>query len=163
MEHLATVFDRLQQYGVVFNPLNCFFGVPSQQLLGHLVDSHGIRSLSLKAAAIRDFTPPSSKRQLQRFLDRVNFCRQFLQHCADTILPLTSLLSDPKISFGLSADALAAFDRMKAALADATLLTHFPHAPISLVIDASNDAIRVFLQKHLPGHTQTLSFFSKEL
>nr|VZI31062.1 unnamed protein product [Spirometra erinaceieuropaei] len=37
MEHLTTVFDRLQQFGVVLNPSKRVFGVPSLQFLGHLV------------------------------------------------------------------------------------------------------------------------------
>ncbi|BHF80454.1 hypothetical protein SprV_0702358200 [Sparganum proliferum] len=68
MEHLAAVFDRLQQFGVVLNPSKCVFGMPSLEFLGHLVDSNGIHPLSSKVAAIRDFPPPSSKRQLQQFL-----------------------------------------------------------------------------------------------
>nr|VZI10130.1 unnamed protein product [Spirometra erinaceieuropaei] len=64
MEHLATVFDRLQQFGVVLEPSNYVFGVPSVEFLGHLVDSNGIHPLPSKVAAMRDFPPPSSKRQL---------------------------------------------------------------------------------------------------
>nr|VZI10431.1 unnamed protein product [Spirometra erinaceieuropaei] len=97
-EHLATVFDRLQQFGIVLNPSKCVFGVPSLEFSSHLVDSHGIHPLPSKVAAIRDFPPPSSNRQLQRFLDMVNFYRRFLPHCADTLLPHTSLLHDPKHS-----------------------------------------------------------------
>ncbi|BHF74015.1 hypothetical protein SprV_0401709900 [Sparganum proliferum] len=44
-----------------------------------------------------------------------------------------------KGSYELSADALATFDKVKAALADAAHLTHFTlGAPISLMVDASN-------------------------
>ncbi|BHF80910.1 hypothetical protein SprV_0702403800 [Sparganum proliferum] len=78
MEHLATMFDRLQQFGVVLNPSQCVFGVSSLEFLGNLVDTHGIHPLSSKVAAIRDFPPPSSKRQLQRLLGMVNFYRRFL-------------------------------------------------------------------------------------
>nr|VZI48039.1 unnamed protein product [Spirometra erinaceieuropaei] len=85
-----------------------------------------------------------------RFLGIVNFYHRSLSHCADTILPLTSLLSGPKGSFELSADALTVFDKAEAALADATLLTHFsPDAPISLMGNASNLAAGAALQKHL--------------
>ncbi|BHF60491.1 hypothetical protein SprV_0100345600 [Sparganum proliferum] len=93
-------------------------------------------------AAIRDFPPSSSKRQLRRFMGMVINYRRFLPHCADTILSLTSLLSGPKRSFKLSADVFATFDKVKAALADVTLLTHFfPDDPITLMADASNVAL----------------------
>nr|VZI45142.1 unnamed protein product [Spirometra erinaceieuropaei] len=164
MEHLATVFDRLQQFGVVLNPSKCVFGVPSLEFLGHLVDSHGIRPLPSKVAAIRDFPPPTSKRQLQRFLGMVNFYRRFLPNCADTILPLTNLLSGSKRTFELTLAALTSFEQVKALLADATLLTHFhADAPISLMVDASNVAVGAVLQQSLPDSTVPLAFFSKKL
>ncbi|BHF60779.1 hypothetical protein SprV_0100374500 [Sparganum proliferum] len=112
MEHLATVFDRLQQFGVVLNPSKCVFGVPSLEFLGHLVDSYGIRPLPSKVAAIRDFPPPTSKRQLQRFLGMVNFYRRFLPNFADTILPLTSLLSGSKRTFELTPAALTSVEQV---------------------------------------------------
>ncbi|BHF78214.1 hypothetical protein SprV_0602132600 [Sparganum proliferum] len=94
----------------------------------------------------------------------VNFYRRFLPHCADTILPFTSLLSGPKGSFELSADALTAFDKVKAVLADVTLLTYSsPDAPISLMVDAFNVAVGSVPQQHLAGRTQSFSFFSRNL
>nr|VZI38582.1 unnamed protein product [Spirometra erinaceieuropaei] len=123
-EHLALVFDRLDQFGVVINPSKCVLGVPSLDFLGHNVDAHGLRPLSSKVRAIRDFPPPTSKRQLQRFLGMVNFYRRFLPNCADLMLPLTNFLSGPKGSLELRGHALTAFERIKTSLADATLLIH---------------------------------------
>nr|VZI28486.1 unnamed protein product [Spirometra erinaceieuropaei] len=123
-EHLALVFDRLDQFGVVINPSKCVLGVPSLDFLGHHVDAQGLRPLSSKIEAIRDFPPPTSKRQLQRFLGMVNFYRRSLPNCADLMLPLTNLLSGPKGPLELRGHALTAFERIKASFADATLLTH---------------------------------------
>nr|VZI33377.1 unnamed protein product [Spirometra erinaceieuropaei] len=125
LEHLATVFDRLQQFGVVLNPSKCVLGVPSLEVLGHLVDSQGIRPLPSKVAAIRDFALSTSKRQLQRLFGMVNCYRRFLAKCADNILHLTSLLSGSKRNLELTPAALTPFGQVKALLADDTLLTHF--------------------------------------
>ncbi|BHF78894.1 hypothetical protein SprV_0602201100 [Sparganum proliferum] len=57
------------------------------------------------------------------FLDMIYFCCRFLLNCADIILQPTDLLSGPKLSPEPSADAVAAFNRVKAILADATFLT----------------------------------------
>ncbi|BHF67248.1 hypothetical protein SprV_0301027400 [Sparganum proliferum] len=131
-EHLALVFDRLDQFGVV--------------------------------EAIRDFPPPTSKRQLQRFLGMVNFYRRFLPNCADLMLPLTNLLSGPKGPLELRGHALTAFERIKTSLADATLLTHpAPKAPLSLMVDASTVAVGAVLQQHINDSTRPLAFFSKKL
>ncbi|BHF78009.1 hypothetical protein SprV_0602111900 [Sparganum proliferum] len=143
MEHLATVFDSLQQFGVVLNPSKCVFGVPSLEFLGHLVDSHGIRPLPSKVAAIRDFPPP------------------YLEASVATV---SCLLSGSKRTFELTPAALTSFEQVKALLADATLLTHFHvDAPISLMVDASNIAVGAVLPQSLPDSTEPLAFFSKKL
>ncbi|BHF84402.1 hypothetical protein SprV_0902755300 [Sparganum proliferum] len=163
-EHLALVFDRLDQFGVVINPSKCVLGVPSLDFLGHHVDAQGLRPLSSKVEAIRDFPPPTSKRQLQRFLGMVNFYRRFLPNCADLMLPLTNLLSGPKGPLELRGHALTAFERIKTSLADATLLTHpAPEAPLSLMVDASTVAVGAVLQQHINNSTRPLAFFSKKL
>ncbi|BHF83023.1 hypothetical protein SprV_0802616400 [Sparganum proliferum] len=59
-EHLALVFDCLDQFGVVINPSKCVLGVPSLDFLGRHVDAQGLRPLSSKVEAIRDFPPPTS-------------------------------------------------------------------------------------------------------
>ncbi|BHF75397.1 hypothetical protein SprV_0501849400 [Sparganum proliferum] len=163
-EHLALVFDRLDQFGVVINPSKCVLGVPSLDFLGHHVDAQGLRPLSSKVEAIRDFLPPTSKRQLQHFLGMVNFYRRFLPNCADLMLPLTNLLSGPKGPLELRGHALTAFERIKTSLADATLLTHpAPEAPLSLMVDASTVAVGAVLQQHINNSTRPLAFSSKKL
>ncbi|BHF62327.1 hypothetical protein SprV_0200530900 [Sparganum proliferum] len=151
LQHLTLLFDRFQQFGVTLHPAKCILGATSLEFLGHLIDSSGIRPLPSKVAAIRDFPAPTSKRQLQRFLGMVNFYRRFLPNCADTILPLTNLLSGSKRTFELTPAALTSFEQVKALLADATLLTHYSaDAPISLMVDASNVAVGAVLQQSLP-------------
>ncbi|BHF59223.1 hypothetical protein SprV_0100218000 [Sparganum proliferum] len=163
-EHLALVFDRLNKFGVVINPTKCVLGVPSLDFLGHHVDAQGLRPLSSKVEAIRDFPVPTSKRQLKRFLGMVNFYRRFLPNCADLMLPLINMLSGPKGPLELTGEALTAFERIKNSLADATLLTHpAPEAQLSPMVDASTVAVGAVLQQHLAGSTQPLAFFSKKL
>nr|VZI16370.1 unnamed protein product [Spirometra erinaceieuropaei] len=141
-EHLALVFDRLDKFGVVINPSKCVLGVPSLEFLGHQVDSGGLRLLLSKVEAVRNFPPPTSKRQLQRFLGMVNFYRQFLPNCADLTQPLTNMLSGPKGPLELTGEALIAFERIKISLAGATLRTHpAPETQLSLMVDASTVAV----------------------
>nr|VZI49519.1 unnamed protein product [Spirometra erinaceieuropaei] len=84
----------------------------------------------------------------------VNFYRRFLPNCADTILPLTSLLSGSKRTFEFTSAALTSFEQVKALLADATTLTHFhADALISLMVDAFNVAVGAVLQHSLPDST----------
>ncbi|BHF68118.1 hypothetical protein SprV_0301114800 [Sparganum proliferum] len=144
-EHLALVFDRLDKYGVVINPSKCVLGGPSLEFLCHQVDSEGLRPLPSKVEAVRNFPPPTSKRQLQRFLGMVNFYRRFLPNCADLMLPLTNMLSGPKGPLELTGKALTAFEKIKNSLADATLLTHStPEAQLSLLLLPAETRYSIF-------------------
>uniref|UniRef100_A0A0V0JAJ5 Retrovirus-related Pol polyprotein from transposon 297 n=1 Tax=Schistocephalus solidus TaxID=70667 RepID=A0A0V0JAJ5_SCHSO len=104
---------------LTLHPAKCVLGATSLEFLDHQIDSNGIRPLPSKVAAIWDFPPPSptSKRQLQRLLDMVNFYHWFLQNCADTIPPLNGLLAGSKRTFELTTTAYASFEQAVPAFA----------------------------------------------
>ena len=167
LAHLDTLFTRLSEYGIVINPSKCIFGTSSIEFLGHQISAQGISPLTQKVQVIQDFPAPSSLRKLREFLGLVNFYRRFIPHCASHVQPLTDLLSPKRTStesLQLSEDALAAFQAVKTALANATLLTHpDPSAPYCLMVDASNVAVGGVLQQCVQNIWQPISFFSKRL
>ncbi|BHF77687.1 hypothetical protein SprV_0602079600 [Sparganum proliferum] len=80
------------------------------------------------------------------------------------MLPLTNMLSGPKVPLKLTGDALTAFERIKNSFADSTSLTHpAPEAQLYLMVDASTVAVGAVLQQHLAGSTRPLAFSSKKL
>ncbi len=143
------------------------FGVPALDFLGYHLDANGIRPLDQKVQVIRDFPLPKSQRKLREFLGLVNFYRQFIPHCAATLKPITDLLkggSRSSDSLTWSDSATAAFDNVKQALADATLLVHpTPDAPTCLMTDASDIAVGAVLQQYVNGSWCPIAFFSKSL
>nr|VZI18288.1 unnamed protein product [Spirometra erinaceieuropaei] len=113
---------------------------------------------------MRNFPPPTSKRQLQRFIGMAKFYRRFLPNCADLMLSLANTLSSFKGRLDLTGEAVTAFERIKNSLADANLLTHPAlEAQLFLMVAASTEAVGVVLQKNLVGSTRRLAFFSKKL
>ena len=96
-------------------------------MLGHHIDSDGIRPLEAKVQVIRDFPRPKPHRKLREFLGLVNFYRRFLPHAADLLYPLTQLLGNSNSGtkeVNWTEIALGAFNAAKDALANATLLNH---------------------------------------
>ena len=49
---LTTIFERLEEYKVCFNPKKCVFGVKSSKLLGYIVSRRGIEVDPSKVKAI---------------------------------------------------------------------------------------------------------------
>ena len=64
------------------NPLKCAFSISVGNVLGFLVHQRGIEVDKNKCKAIIDAKPPNNKKQLQRFLDQINFLRRVISNCA---------------------------------------------------------------------------------
>ncbi|GKV39170.1 hypothetical protein SLEP1_g46978 [Rubroshorea leprosula] len=71
--HLRKAFERMRQHGLKMNPLKCAFGVSA-------------------AMAVIEVKPPQNKKELQRFLDQVNFLRRFIPNLAGKTRVFSPLL-----------------------------------------------------------------------
>ncbi len=119
--HLEEVFRRLDDYGLVVNVDKCSFGRAEVNFLGRMVNDQGVRPLHAKFKAVTGYP----RRQLRRFLGMVNFYRRFIPNCAEfaaSLTPLTGRKNDPR---EMSTEQLAAIERLKSCLAQATALA-FP-------------------------------------
>jgi hypothetical protein len=144
--HLRQLLQRLSDHGMVINPAKCVLGVSELDFLGHRVSAQGIQPLQEKVNVIRSFPKPTSLRKLREFLGLViNFYHRFIPNCANTLEPLNRLLSSPESTprhLAWNEESITAFNTIKQALADATLLVHpKPHAPTSIMVDASDCAV----------------------
>ena len=141
--------------------------MPELDFLGYHVDATGIRLLEEKVQAIRNFPLPATQRKLREFIGLLNFYRCFIPNCATIIQPLHSLLKltkRPSDKPEWTNTTMAAFSKIKNALANSSLLCHpTPDAPTSIMTDASDVAVGAVLQQHINGQWCPLSFFSKAL
>jgi len=53
------LFNRLQEYGVVINPMKCNFGQAEVKFLGYLVTPKGTQPLPARVQALQDFPLPN--------------------------------------------------------------------------------------------------------
>ena len=51
-EHLRLLFTRLQDFGIIINPMKCIFCIPELNFLSHGVHRSGIRPLKEKVQII---------------------------------------------------------------------------------------------------------------
>jgi len=92
LNHLRTLFQRLEKYWVVINPGKCVFGQLEVKFLGYLVSGTGMRPLPEKAKTIQDFKRPQTVKGLWQFLGMINFYRRFMPGAARIQAPLNDLL-----------------------------------------------------------------------
>ena len=167
LKHLRLVFQCLEELGIIINVQKSRFGLPELDFLGFHVDATGICPLEEKVQVIQEFPRPDTQRKLRRFLGLVNFYHRFVPQGATLLQPLHILLKQtkrPSHSPIWTDDTIAAFDNVKNALANATLLVHpVPNAPTSVMTDASDVAVGAVLQQYIDGQWCPLSFFSRAL
>ena len=139
-------------------------GVDQLKFLGYSVSKDGISPLNDKVQAICNFPVPTSQHQLREFLGLINLYHRFVPSCARILKPLNSCLPSHGKELPWTTEAAEAFSAIKAAVAQATLLSH-PQAgaPLSIMTDASDSAVGAVLQQFVGDSWQPISYFSHKL
>jgi hypothetical protein len=70
---LCQVFERTRRFGFKMNPKKCAFGISAGQFLGFLVHEQGIEIGRKSQEAVRTMVPPTTKRELQLLIGKINF------------------------------------------------------------------------------------------
>ncbi len=76
--HLRKAFEKCRKYGISLNPKKSFFALKEGKLLGHIVSSEGVKIDPKRVEAIQNLSLPRSKKDVQYFLDTINFIRRFI-------------------------------------------------------------------------------------
>jgi hypothetical protein len=74
------------------NPKKCAFGVSARQFLGFLVHERGIEIGLNSQDAVRTMMPPTTKRELQQLIGKINFVRRFISNLSGRIEPFMELV-----------------------------------------------------------------------
>ena len=151
LEDLERVFKILEENGLVVNRKKCILGASSVEFLGHLVNANGIRPLPEKVEAIRKTRPPTSIKELRRFLGMVNYYRRFVKAAAHHLYYFFDALKASPKRLNWSEDMQTSFDSIKDALANSTMLHHpDPNLPLAITTDASDVAIGAVIEQRGP-------------
>lgn len=180
LESLATVLDLLFEAGVRLKLSKCKFGFREAEILGHMVDEHGLRPSDKHLEAIQRLEMPRSGDELTRFLGLVNYFADFVDHFAETAAPLYAALKgtgfskkrrhgqrlvipDWKARWGK--DQTKAWKELKDALSNPEILAAPRRGAAKRVMtDASAYGLGgVLLQETKDGKWQPVSFTSRLL
>ncbi|KAK1684918.1 hypothetical protein QYE76_045766 [Lolium multiflorum] len=100
LEDLRRILDRTRKFGLRMNPKKCA-GVTAGQFLGFLVHERGIEIGLKSQEAVRTMKPPTTKKELQSLIGKINFVRSCDDGCGIGIL-LVSPGATYTFSIGLS-------------------------------------------------------------
>jgi hypothetical protein len=91
---LNTVLTLLQDAGLTPNPLKCFVGYHTLQLLGQAVDSLGLTTTEERAHAILEQPWPRCLAALEYFVGICGYTRHLIPYYAQIMEPLQQLKTD---------------------------------------------------------------------
>jgi len=160
LRHLRLALDRLRLQKLYVKLSKYQFAETTVDYLGHFISAYGFPMENEKVNAIRTWTTPPSKKDVQSFLGMINFYGRFIRSIAEIAVPWTRLTGN--VDFQRSADADASFQRLKVLATSAPVLRGFDKRhPIYLSTDASGYAIGAVLKQD-DGHGRwPVAFFSQ--
>lgn len=122
-EHLSclrSIFECIRISGIILKLSKCEFICPKIKFLGHIITSTNICMDPAKVQAVREFSCPRNKKELQSFIGFCNFYRKFSDHHASMMYPLIDLLKSK--SWVFSEKSLRLFEQVKSALGQHVLV-----------------------------------------
>lgn len=166
---LTTVLNRLLAAGLSVNFAKCIFGASSQEFLGMVIDSTGIRSAPSKMEAITNMPRPRTVEELRTFLGMIGYLRQFVPNYSIVAAPLTDILRTKeyaskrarKLVIAWGVDGERAFQSLRTSLASPTVLD-FPDLEntFELHTDASEIGVGAVLMQTIDEVPRVISFAS---
>jgi len=163
--HLRSVLTRFKQFGVAINANKCIFGAQQLTFLGHVVNHTGCSPLPERIS--ENWSIPSSKKGLQRFLGSINYYHRFIPNVAQLQAPLFELAASIKKKDGKliwTPETRDAFVKSRDALANSLHLSHLkPNVKLRLCTYASSTTICAVLEQSCDDSWEPLGFFSRKL
>jgi len=146
------LMERLREANLKLQPDKCEFLRHEVAYLGHIIGEDGVRPDPQKIAAVKNFPPPKSLKNVRQFLGLAGYYRRFIPQFSKIARPL-SQLTKKETPFSWNKEQQHAFTLLKEALCNEPIL-QYPNfsLPFILTTDASNYAIGgVLSQKHDNG------------
>jgi hypothetical protein len=166
--HLADLrlaFEKMRRYKLKMNPLKCAIVVSAGKFLGFIVHVKGIEIDPKKIEAIQSVKAPTCKKDLQKFLGKVNYLRRFICNLSGKVNAFTPLLRlKNDVDFTWGAKQQEAFDEIKSYLTSPPVL-QAPKSgiPFKLYVAAEKDVIGGVLSQETEGKEYTVAYESRRL
>jgi hypothetical protein len=92
LDDLRPAFERMCRYRLKMNPLKCTFGVSAGKFLYFIIHDKGIEVDPKRIGKIKNVQAPTCKKDLQKFLGKVNYLRRFIANLSRKIISFTPIL-----------------------------------------------------------------------
>ena len=162
-QHVKQVLELLRKHRLHAKQSKCELFRDRVEFLGHMVDGDGLRMMSDKVRAVREWPVPQSVEEVRSFLGTVGYYRKFIHMFSDVAAPITELLQKEK-PFHWGTEQQKAFEKLKAAISQQpVLILPDPSRPYVVTTDASGFAVGATLSQDVGQGLQPIAFLSKKM
>ena len=113
IQNLETVFNRLSSAGLKLKAKKCNLFAQDVEYLWHILSEDGVSTDPKKIDVVKDWSEPTSTKELRSFLCLCSYYRRFIKDVAWTAKPLHQLTGKDE-KFVWSTEYQEAFDSLKA-------------------------------------------------
>jgi len=160
--NLAVIFERLRFYQLKLKPKKCVLFQKRVEFLGRWVSEEGIEMTEDHISVVKNWSTPTTTREVEQFLGLANYHRAFVKNYAQMAIPLYQITGKQK--FKWHEEQQKAFECIKMALISPPLLA-LPNSKDSFILDtdASNHSIGAELVQVQDGQEKVVSYGSVAL
>jgi hypothetical protein len=163
--HLADLrlaLEMMHRYGLKMNPLKCVFGVSAGKFLGFIIHKYDIEIDPTKIESINKVQPTQCKKDMKKFLGKVNYLRRFISNLSGKIsvfAPILWLKNEAKFTWG--ANQQHAFEDIKRYLSSPPVIkAPMAEIPFWLYITAEDAVIGAVLTQVTEGKEHIITYLS---
>lgn len=146
-QHIAQVLEKVAQAGLTLSLKKSAIAQTTIKALGHTISNLGIGTTPANIDAVRQFPPPQSVKELQRFLGMAVYYRAFIKDFARIAAPLHKL-TKKDTPYTWEDKHQQAYQTLKDKLTSADVLAHPNYTkPFILYTDACIDGFGAILSQ----------------
>ena len=176
LEHLESVFHRLQECGLKLSPKKCKFFKRKVRYVGYIVSESGIEADPEKVDKIQNWPTPTTPEKVRQFLGFAGYYRKFVKDFSKIARPLSELMpksASKKSAAKQRAEGVAwkwgsaqeeAFSELKRRLCSPPILAYPDFTkPFELHTDASTMGLGSVLYQEQGGQLWVIAYASRGL
>ena len=157
-DELDRLLQTIHKSGLIVNRKKSLFQIDEIKFLGHHLTQNGYLPSEEKVVGLKNFKPPTTPKQVRRFLGVINFYRKFIPHASELQKPLTAL-THKGAAFVWTSQCQEAFDKLiDMAINAAQLIYPDSNDEYVLTTDASSIAAGAVLS----SQNGPIGFFSQQ-
>ena len=162
-ENLRLVCKQLTERGLHLSKHICEFMKNRIEVLGFVIDKHGLHKSKNKVKAIYEAPRPENSKQLASFLGLIQFYERFLKNKSDKLKPLFDCANNKEFVWTRKCEE--AFCWVKNEMISPRVLAHYdPDEQVVLACDASQYGLSAILShRYKDGTERPIAFASKRI